>query len=213
MPPKGTKSSPETKALLSRRRRAHIAQHEDNCRCLMNKFKKGHVPATKGRVMTSEQRARYRGPKSPEHRAALSQAAKRRYSDPAERERQRKQQQKHWQDPDLLARHSEIIKEHWARDPERRFNPGYVNPSSLGWDMIDFLVDAGFDVIVPEVQFGRARVDALLAEEWVAFEADESHHKKTKEQDTLRDNHLMLKYQLPVIRLSEEDLAPWRKGE
>jgi len=79
--------------------------------------------------------------------------------------------------------------------------------------MIDFLIDAGFEVIIPEVQFGRARVDVLLAEEWVVFEADESHHKKTKEQDTLRDDYLMLKYQLPVIRLSEEDLAPWREKE
>ncbi len=163
--------------------------------------------------MTPEQRDKYRGSKSPEHRAALSEAAKKRYSDPAERERQSKQQRMRWQDPELLSQHSEIIKEHWARDPERRFNPGYVNPSSLGWDMIDFLTGAGFEIIIPEVQFGRYHVDALLVKEWVAFEADETHHKKIKQQDKLRDDYLMKKYDLPVVRLSKEDLDPWLEAK
>ncbi len=176
-----------------------------------NKCSGGGV--VKGYKRTPEQRARYRGPKSASHRKALSRAAEERYSDPAERERQSKQQQARWQDPELLARHSEIIKGHWARDPERRFNPGYVNPSSLGWDMIDFLTDAGFEIIIPEVQFGRYRVDALLVKEWVAFEADETHHKKTKQQDELRDSYLMERYDLPVVRLSEEDLDPWLEAK
>ncbi len=163
--------------------------------------------------MTLEQRAHYRGPKSTSHREALSRVAKERYSDPAERERKSKQQQARWQDPELLARHSEIIKGHWARDPERRFNPGYVNPSSLGWDMIDFLTGAGFEIIIPEVQFGCYRVDALLAEEWVVFEADEIHHKKTERQDKLRDDYLMKRYDLPVVRLNKDDLDPWLEAK
>ena len=207
--------SAETRAKISIGRLAHIAQHDGSCLCLSGQFKKGQPSVTrpKGIKLTEKQRINYKGPKSDPHREALSRAAKRRYSNPAERERQSKQQQKRWQDPELLARHSEIIKEHWAHDPERRFNPGYVNPSFLGWNMIDFLIDAGFEIILPEVQFGRYRVDVLLADEWVAFEADEEHHEKTKQQDELRDGYLMKRYGLPVVRLSEEDLASWRKGE
>ena len=209
--------SAETRAKISIGRLAHIAQHDGSCLCLSGQFKKGQPSVTrpKGIKLTEKQRINYKGPKSDPHREALSRAAKRRYSDPAERERQSKQQQERWQDPELRARHSESIKAQWARDSERRFNPGYVNPSSLGWKMIDFLTDAGFEIILPEVQFGRYRVDALLAEEWIVFEADESHHKnmKTKQQDKLRDAYLMKMYGLPVVRLSEEDLASWRNGE
>jgi hypothetical protein len=163
-----------------------------------------------GTKKTDEQRLKYRGPKSDAHRAALSAAQKRRYADPIERKRTSIQQKERWADPDLLAKHSDLIKSHWARDPERRFNRGYINPSTLGWKMIDFLSDAGFEIICPETQFGKYRVDALLAEEWIAFEADESHHqdRKARERDADRDAYLLNEYQLPVVRLSEQDVSP-----
>ena len=80
------------------------------------------------------------------------------------------------------------------------------NPSQLGWRMIDFLVAAGFEVIIPEQQFGPYRVDALLAEEWVAFEADGFYHTFSKNKDVARDKYLLREFNLPVARLTMEEI-------
>ena len=209
MPPEGTKSSLETRALVSKRRRDHIVQHDDSCMCLSGKFKKGQPAPMKGKKMTIKQRAKYQGPKSEAHKKALSEASKRRYADPAERERTKQQQKKRWKDPELLARHSEIVKEQWRRNPNRPFDRDYINPSKLGWKLIDFLADAGFEIVLPEVQIGPYRIDALLAEEWLAFEADEEFHSKHTEADLARDEYLLQHHNLPTVRLSEEDLIDW----
>ncbi len=80
------------------------------------------------------------------------------------------------------------------------------NPSQLGWKMIDFLVAAGFEVIIPEQQFGPYRVDALLAEEWIAFEADGFYHTFSKDKDVARDKYLLHEFNLPVARLTMEEI-------
>lgn len=82
------------------------------------------------------------------------------------------------------------------------------DPSQLGWKMIDFLINAGFEIIIPEANFSPYRIDALLAEEWIAFEADEKHHRSTNmlTHDKQRDAELWKKYQLPVVHLTEHDL-------
>ena len=84
---------------------------------------------------------------------------------------------------------------------------GNENPSQLSWKLINFLSDAGFGIIIPEVRFGRFSVDALLAEEWVAFEADGKYwHSVNKTDYVARDKYLLKEFGLPVIRISEEEI-------
>ena len=71
--------------------------------------------------------------------------------------------------------------------------------------MTNFLADR-FDIVIPEVRFGRFSVDVLLAEEWVAFEADGAGWHKDKEKDTKRDAWLLENFDLPVVRLSQGDI-------
>ncbi|KKL61324.1 hypothetical protein LCGC14_2196450 [marine sediment metagenome] len=74
--------------------------------------------------------------------------------------------------------------------------------------MVDFLVNAGFDIVIPEVQFGGFSVDALLADEWVAFEADgEYWHRNRQENDIARDEYLLKEFNLPVIRLTQVEIG------
>ncbi len=83
-----------------------------------------------------------------------------------------------------------------------------INPSRLSWKMYDvFLSD--FEIAIPEVQFGNYSVDFLLAEEWIAFEADgEYWHGRpgAQERDIVRDAWLLKMYNLPVIRISEQEI-------
>ncbi len=82
------------------------------------------------------------------------------------------------------------------------------NPSNLSWKMVDFLVEAGFDIVIPEVQLGGFSVDALLAEEWVAFEADgEYWHRDRQENDSRRDEYLLEEFNLPVVRLTQAEIG------
>ena len=74
--------------------------------------------------------------------------------------------------------------------------------------MVDFLVEAGFDIVIPEVQLGGFSVDALLAEEWVAFEADgEYWHRDRQENDSRRDEYLLEEFNLPVVRLTQAEIG------
>src|SRR3990167_229390 len=85
----------------------------------------------------------------------------------------------------------------FAHNPYR--HKGGISP--LQWKMTNFLADR-FDIVIPEVRFGRFSVDVLLAEEWVAFEADGAGWHKDKEKDTKRDAWLLENFDLPVVRLS-----------
>ncbi len=82
------------------------------------------------------------------------------------------------------------------------------NPSLLSWKMVAFLDAAGFSVIIPEQQFGRYRVDALLAEEWLAFEAD-GNGWHNAEYDEKRDKFLLENFALPVVRLTQKEIQAW----
>jgi hypothetical protein len=91
---------------------------------------------------------------------------------------------------------------------------GKANPSSLSWTLVDFLSNAGFDNIVLEEKFGPYSVDVLLADEWLAFEADgEYWHEKNKTDYDARDRYLLENFGLPVVRLAEAEIREVRQGE
>jgi hypothetical protein len=71
-----------------------------------------------------------------------------------------------------------------------------------------FLLDAGFDLI-PEVKFGRWRVDFYEPNLHLAFEADSDYWHKP-EIDRQRDAELLGLYDLPVIRFSESEIKGMR---
>ena len=77
--------------------------------------------------------------------------------------------------------------------------------SSLTWKLTDFLVEAGFEDVIAEQKVGRFIVDALLPNEWIAFEGDGKHWHK-EEYDKIRDEELLRDYNLPVVRLTEEEV-------
>ena len=76
--------------------------------------------------------------------------------------------------------------------------------SSYTWKLAEVLVAAGFEVVIPEQQFGHKRVDVLLGEEWLAFEADGAYHFTVERRayDEQRDQELLKRFALPVVRLS-----------
>lgn len=80
--------------------------------------------------------------------------------------------------------------------------------SSYTWMLCDVLEALGFELIIPEAQFGLYRVDALLGEEWVAFEADGNYHFTTERRsyDAQRDANLLKRFDLPVIRLTGSEV-------
>ncbi len=81
------------------------------------------------------------------------------------------------------------------------------NPSKLSWKLINFLADAGFEIIIPEQRFGKYSIDVLLAEEWIAFEADgEYWHRFNKTDYAARDAYLLEEFNLPVVRLTEKEV-------
>ena len=86
------------------------------------------------------------------------------------------------------------------------------NPSQLQWQVYDLLLK-DFEVVIPETRFGKYSVDFLLAEEWLAVEVDGSYwHSVNKTDYKARDQYLLENFNLPVIRLSEEELREAEKG-
>ncbi len=86
--------------------------------------------------------------------------------------------------------------------------------SSYTWKLAEALVIAGFEVVIPEQQFGHKRVDALLGEEWLAIEADGKYHftQSRKAYDKKRDLELLECFNLPVVRLSGVEVeALWKE--
>ena len=84
-------------------------------------------------------------------------------------------------------------------------SPVAISVSALSWKLIDFLVNAGFEIVIPEAQFGRYHIDALLANEWIGIEADGAYWHNA-EYDKIRDQKLLEKFSLPIVRLTEEDI-------
>lgn len=82
-------------------------------------------------------------------------------------------------------------------------------------DLASFLLDAGFE-LVPEVTFGRARVDLYEPHYHLAFEADGDywHGRSGKaQQDAERDKRLLEDFGLPVIRFWQSEIKGLRFGD
>lgn len=93
----------------------------------------------------------------------------------------------------------------------------YSNPSKLTWKLAEFLDKAGFEIVIPEQKIGQFTVDVLLANEWVAFEADGSYWHSdlptkrknwnfNRKSQAERDKILLEEYNLPVVRISEDEI-------
>lgn len=81
------------------------------------------------------------------------------------------------------------------------------SPSGLAWKLVDFLTSAGFDNLVVEAKFGPYSIDALLADEWIAFEADgEYWHSVNRTDYEARDAYLLNEHDLVVVRLTENEI-------
>ena len=89
----------------------------------------------------------------------------------------------------------------WVHSPYKSYD---ISP--LQWRLLDFLVNAGVEIIIPEAKIGPYRIDALLVEEWVAFEADGDGWHKDKKHGLQRDNWLFQKYNLHVVRLTQKEV-------
>ena len=88
--------------------------------------------------------------------------------------------------------------------------------SGLAWKTYDLLL-TDFEIVIPEAQFDRYSVDFLLAEEWVGIEVDGKHWHDKHEQENpgcyqRRDEHLMKKFNLPIVRLQENELREMFNG-
>ena len=80
--------------------------------------------------------------------------------------------------------------------------------SSYTWKLADVLTVCGFNNIVAETQFGRYRVDTLLADEWLGWEADGNYHfsKDRREYDKKRDEIILDRFELPIVRLNGREV-------
>ena len=70
--------------------------------------------------------------------------------------------------------------------------------------LIEALEQCGLEIVV-EASFPPKWVDCYVPMYHVAFEADGPTHSLAK--DSSRDTHLMVEYALPVIHLTDEELA------
>ncbi len=87
--------------------------------------------------------------------------------------------------------------------------------SELTWLLADALARMGFRV-QPEAMLGRRSVDALLIDEWVAFEADGEYWHKVNEGQfpgyhTIRDAELRAVWNLPTVHLTEQEVRALAK--
>lgn len=133
-------------------------------------------------------------PKTAEQRAKQSAAMKGRVTQTREQRRA------------VVAKHNSL-----ERPDCRCYVHGGARPymiSSYTWLLAEVLVAAGFDTIIPEAQFGLKRVDVLLGDDWLAFEADGAYHFSAERRayDAQRDRWLLDNFELPVVRLSGREV-------
>ena len=116
------------------------------------------------------------------------------------------------------ARQSAVIKRHAGLDIECNC---YVHShnckvSGLTWLLAEALNKMGFKV-QPEANFGRRSIDVLLVDEWLAFEADGNYWHELNENQIpgyheIRDNELLETWNLPTIRLTEQEVRDLAKS-
>jgi hypothetical protein len=80
--------------------------------------------------------------------------------------------------------------------------------TDLALDLAGALLVAGYE-LVPEVCFGRYRVDFYEPNRHLAFEADSDYWHAPlwrREHDAKRDTELLNSFGLPVIRITQEEI-------
>ena len=98
----------------------------------------------------------------------------------------------------------------------------HSSASSLTWKLADFLSKVGFEIVLPEARVGRYTVDVLLAQEWIAFEADGNYWHSDKVlsrkgfnpnrlSDAERDEKILDGFDLPIVRLTEDEVNSLHK--
>lgn len=148
------------------------------------------------RGIPSKMKSRICGPLSDEHRQKLSEAGKRKIFTVEHR-----------------ANLSKALK-----GRKITWDTNSSNPSNLSWKLAEFLVHAGFEIVVPEASFPPYTVDVLLAEEWIGFEADgtywhDQYEVRAPGYHNKRDQTLLEKYELPIVRISEDEINNFSRRE
>ena len=175
--------------------------------------------ANRGQKRSIESVEKMRKPKSLAHRAALSTAMKGKKRGP------RPQWWRNKISARLLGKsmteqHKQAVRNGRLRHLDNHDDtchcvyPGRSGPSGLSWKLIDFLTNAGFEIVIPEQRFGTYFVDAYLANEHIAFEADGDywHNLRSANYDTTRDAYLLTQFKLPVVRLREKEIEALSYG-
>lgn len=101
----------------------------------------------------------------------------------------------------------------WVKIP----NCGQGKPSSLGFKLAEILFNCGFENIAVEESFYPFRVDVVLADEWLGFEADgkywhnrswieKSGRKPNRFSAKERDEQILKIYGLPIIHIDEDEI-------
>lgn len=106
----------------------------------------------------------------------------------------------------------------WSRRPwnakmQRMIAAGRARSSSIARTLVDVVL-AEFPVVKEEQPFGPYRIDAYLPPPYhLAFEADGSYWHGlpgARERDERRDAHLLKRFKLPTVRLTEDELVSLR---
>ncbi len=90
---------------------------------------------------------------------------------------------------------------HWCK-------PNGYGQTQCERDLLSLLAE--FPNVHDEVTFGRYRVDAYLPDYHVAFEADGTYwhgNPESQARDAKRDAYLLDEFNLPVVRLTQDELS------
>lgn len=147
---------------------------------------------------------------SPETLRKLSVIRKGHPVSEATRAKQKSSNQKTWASPEMKLAQSlrmGAIAEQGGNRPEH-IPWSYTLPHR---QLVAFLEGAGFELRTEE-QFGRFSVDVYLPEEHLAFEADGIYWHDLNDRErpgyyNRRDIYLMEKFGLPVVRITDVELA------
>lgn len=108
-------------------------------------------------------------------------------------------------DPQLEAVRMHLLAEYIQLDHPSRPKK-YTAPQLR---LAGFLRQAGYEVQL-EVPFGTYTVDCYLPAQHLAFEADgEYWHRGRTGKDRARDAKLLRDHALPVVRISDTEMAQW----
>ena len=152
-------------------------------------LKKRHSSETRKRISLANTGKRF----SLEHKRKISDAAKRRF-----------------RSKESLAKVSAASKRHFEADPvgcQCGPHKAWRRDKRTGLELTLRSLLTEFPEVEEQKQFGRYCVDVYLPLPYhLAFEADGAYWHQNPEKDAARDRWLLRKFDLPVVRLSEQEL-------